>query len=102
MCFLGKNIGTFSCLFGVLGGFLHIFLMYSCSTSFRELKSAIKNQFFLFSIGGQIKFLIEKKNTWKNIGTTGEKYWVGLLFIHGWGGRRPPPPIHENNGASVK
>ena len=36
---------------GLFGGFLHVFLMYSSSKSFRELKSAIKNQFFLY-LGG--------------------------------------------------
>ena len=33
------------------GGVLHVFMIYSCSKSFRELKNAIKNQFFLY-IGG--------------------------------------------------
>ena len=66
---MGKNISTCSCVFGFFGGFLHVFLMYSCSKTFRELKSAIKKSIFpLFrGSGGQIKFLIEKKD--------GEAYW---------------------------
>ena len=57
-CFLGKNISTCSCVFGFFGGFLHVFLMYSCSKSFRELKSAIKNQFFLYlgGLGAKLSF----------------------------------------------
>ena len=49
--FLGKNISTCTVFFGFFGGFLHVFLMYSSSKSFRELKSAIKNHFFLY-LGG--------------------------------------------------
>ena len=72
--------------------------MYSCSKSFRELKSAITNQmcFYLGGLGAKLSFFIEK-NTWKNIGTTGEKYWVGLLFIHGWLGNNMVPVISNYN-----
>ena len=71
------------------------FFMYSCSISFRELKSAIKNQFFLFSIGGQINFLIEKKQKHgrilvppgKNIGS------ACFLYMGGVGGGPPLPSM---------
>ena len=57
-CFFGKNISTSSCVFGFFGGFLDVFLMYSSSKSFRELKSAIKNQFFLYlgGLGAKLSF----------------------------------------------
>ena len=76
-----------SCVFGFFGGVLHVFMMYSCSKSFRELKNAIKKSIFpLFrGSGGQIKFLIEKQ--WGRIFVSTvwpkERYWVGLPFIHG-------------------
>ena len=76
-----KNISTFACVFGVFGVFLQIFLMYSCSKSFRELKNAIKNQFFLF-LGGLVAKLIEKKHV--------EEYWyrqgkiLGRLAFYTW------------------
>ena len=44
--------------FGIFKGFLHVFLMYSCSKSFRELKIAIKNQFFFYlgGLGAKLSF----------------------------------------------
>ena len=68
---------TCSCVFGFFGGFWHVFLMYSCSKSFRELKNAIKNQFFLYlgGLGAKLRFLSKK--------TCGERYSADLPFIHG-------------------
>ena len=59
-------------------GFLHVFMMYSCSKSFRELKNAIKNSFFLYlrGLGGQIKFLIEKNAWGKLFGQLAFYTWV--------------------------
>ena len=51
---------------------MHVFLMYFFSKSFSELKSAIKNQFFLYlgGLGAKLSFVIKKKMG-KNIGTGG-------------------------------
>ena len=61
--------------------------MYSCSKSFRELKSAIKSVFPLFrGSGGPIKFLIEK-NMWGKIFSRLAFYtWVILTKGGGGGG----------------
>ena len=72
-----KNISTCGCFFCCFsGGFLDC-LMHSCTIRFREQK---KN----FWVWGQNKNFIEK-NLGKNIGPSGEKYWVDMNFIHGWG-----------------
>ena len=40
--------------FGFFGGVLYVFLMYSCSKSFRELESAIKN--YSGGLGAKLSF----------------------------------------------
>ena len=56
--FWGRILVPAAVFFGFFGGFLHVFFMYSCSKSFRELKSAIKNQFFLYlgGLGAKLSF----------------------------------------------
>ena len=51
--------------------------MYSCSKSFRELKSAIKSQFFLYlgGLGAKLSFY-SKKNAWGKI--------FGRLAFYTW------------------
>ena len=70
-----------------------LFLRYSCSISFRELKNAIKNSFFLYlgGLGTKIRFSSRKKNGaeyWyrrsglgKDIGSTCLLYW-GVLITY--------------------
>ena len=56
--FMGENISSCSCGFGFFGGFLHVFMMYSCRKSFRELKNAKINPFFLYlgGLGAKLSF----------------------------------------------
>ena len=68
-----------------------LFLRYSCSISFRELKNAIKISFFLYlgGLGTKIRFSSRKKNGaeyWyrrsglgKDIGSTCLLYWGGVI-----------------------
>ena len=66
---------------------MHVFFIYSCRKSFRELKNAIKKSIFpLFrGSGGQIKFLIKKKMG-KHIGTGGLAWGkiLGRLAFYTW------------------
>ena len=61
-----------------------MFLKHSCSKSFKEVKKAIKNQFFL-CLGPNLVF--NKKKTRGRILVPavwpGEKYWVGVHLKHG-------------------
>ena len=93
---MGKNISTCSCFFGFFGGFLHVFLMYSCSKSSKELKSAIKKIIFpLFGgSGGQIRLLIEKKDgeeNWYRRSGPGKDIGSACLLYMG-----VPPPAPGN------
>ena len=58
--------------------------MYSCSKSFRELKSAIKSVFPLFrGSGGQIKFFLSKKIRGRILVPVGKNIRSTCLFYRG-------------------
>ena len=86
-CFFGEEYSYLLLHFLLFLRVFGLFLRYSCSISFRELKNAIKISFFLYfgGLGTKIRFSsrIKKGRILVPAVGLGEKYCVGVKNIQG-------------------